>query len=278
MSLNPYLSSAQQLLNLAHHQAQQMLSLAYEQAQQLLTFPYSQQSKPPSLMSVCKAHMRPACPLAPCVKLLYNRSKVTSEKLHTELVKKSKPPRDLVTVKTQTCLRVKSPTRIKPSCIMKGQQSEHISDICSPTNLSLLKQTLAKLEPLFAHEHQPLLVTTAFPSARVNSSVKPSVEHSSATHCSVTASAQLSFVPSSTVPTAEALSIGDVQAAGIPFLAEDDDVADELFLEELSVLSYPTQGSLMVEQPRAPSAFSPSPHPSKRSHGSRAGWGAPACR
>ena len=46
MMPNPYLSSAQQLLNLAHTQ---ILSLAYQQAQQMLTFAPSQsQGSPPT--------------------------------------------------------------------------------------------------------------------------------------------------------------------------------------------------------------------------------------
>ena len=368
MSPNPYLSSAQQLLNLAHHQAQQMLSLAYEQAQQMLFLTHSQQLKPPSLMSVCEAHLRPACPLAPCSQILYNQSKVTDAWLHNELVRKSQRPKDIVTevktrtdarsthpprtkscelhspapdlplvrksklprpikhssgpiltsavgcgsclgegkhpitkptcvikaqrtaseaqavlvpefsklpkdlvtpVKTQTGPCVKSPKRIESACIMKAHPSEYISE-SSPTHISPLKQTLTKLEPLFGHEQEPLLVTTAFSSAALHSSVQPSVEHSSATQCSVLASAQLSSVLSSTVPIAEALSVGDladnsshsqggVQAAGLPLLQQGEAVAqEELFLEDLSST---TQGSLMAEQPRAPSASSLPPIP-----------------
>ena len=117
-----------------------------------------------------------------------------------------------------------------------------------------------------------MLCTTTFPSAKVNSSVKPSVEHSSATQCSVPASAQLSSALSATVPIADDLSVGDladtsshlspqrdVQAAGITLLERGEAVAqEELFLEDLS---YTTQGSLMAEQPRAPSASSLPPIP-----------------
>ena len=60
MVLHQHLSSAQQLLHLAHTQAQQMLALAYEQAQQLLVLAKRQQFSPPPLMSVCKVHHRPA--------------------------------------------------------------------------------------------------------------------------------------------------------------------------------------------------------------------------
>ena len=53
LMLNQHMSSAQQLLHLAHTQAQQMLSSAYEQAQQLLVLAERQQFSPPPLMSVC---------------------------------------------------------------------------------------------------------------------------------------------------------------------------------------------------------------------------------
>ena len=89
MMVHQHLSSAHELLNLAHTQAKQMLSLAYQQAQQVLVCDQRQQSQPPSLVSKCKAHHRPACSLAPCSNILYKRSKVTCEKLHAELVKNS---------------------------------------------------------------------------------------------------------------------------------------------------------------------------------------------
>ena len=189
--------------------------------------------------------------------------------LHAELVRKSKLPKDLVTkVKTPTCPCVISPKVSKSSSIMKAQQSESVSETFSQTHLSLLQQTLAKLELLFDHEQESLLCTTTFPSAKVNSSVK----HSSATQCSVPASAQLSSALSATVPIADDLSVGDladtsshlspqrdVQAAGITLLERGEAVAqEELFLEDLS---YTTQGSLMAEQPRAPSASSLPPIP-----------------
>ena len=152
-----HLTSAQDLLNLAYTQAQQMLSLAYQQAQQLLACAHSQRSNPPSLVSKCKAHHRPACSLTPCSQILYSQSKVTCAKLRDELVRKSKLPKALVTkVKTQASRRVKSPERSELYCTMKAQHSEPISE-SSPIYLSMLKQTLTKLEPLFAHEQEPLL-------------------------------------------------------------------------------------------------------------------------
>ena len=121
-----HLSSAQQLLNLAHTQAQQMLSLAYQQAQQVLTCSQSQGPKPPSLVSKCKAHHRPACPLAPCTQVLFNRSKVTCKKLHAELVKNSRHSKDRV-----TSVNTNHPARTKPSCTTQALKS----DSCSPAQI-----------------------------------------------------------------------------------------------------------------------------------------------
>ena len=135
MSLKPSLSSAQQLLKLAHTQAQQMLSLAYQQAQQvLLNCDQVPQSKPPSLTSVCKAHNRPACSLAPCSQILYTQSKVTCPKLHAKLIEKVKSPKTQVfRGKTQPCKHPSSLTpslqgegkhpTIKPMCVIKAQST-----------------------------------------------------------------------------------------------------------------------------------------------------------
>ena len=97
LMLNQHMSSAQQLLHLAHTQAQQMLSSAYEQAQQLLVLAERQQFSPPPLMSVCKVHHRPGCSLTPCSHILYNRSKVNNKVLQAELVRNSRQPKTLVT-------------------------------------------------------------------------------------------------------------------------------------------------------------------------------------
>ena len=114
MSLQRYISSAQQLLNIAHAQAQQMLALAHQQAQQvLLTCEQAPQTKPPSLMSKCKAHHRSACSLAPCSQILYTQSKVTCEKLHAQLIGRVKSSKTHVSrVKTQPR---KHPSRLTPS-------------------------------------------------------------------------------------------------------------------------------------------------------------------
>ena len=103
------MTQAHQLLNLAHTQAQQILDIAFQQAQQMLNLAQRNQWTPPSLMSLCKAHQRPACSLAPCAKLLYHQSKVTCPNIHTELLHKSRRPRKKENlVKTQPSL---SPTR-----------------------------------------------------------------------------------------------------------------------------------------------------------------------
>ena len=87
------MTQAHQLLNLAHTQAQQILVIAFQQAQQMLNLAQRNQSTPPSLMSLCKAHQRPACSLSPCAELLYHQSKVTCLNIHTELLHKSRRPR-----------------------------------------------------------------------------------------------------------------------------------------------------------------------------------------
>ena len=112
MVLHRHLSSAQELLNLAHTQAQQMLSLAYQQAQQVLACAQSQRSTPPSLVSKCKAHHRPACSLEPCSQVLYNQSKVTSTQLHAELVKNTRHPKDPITKaqKSESCSPAQNPS------------------------------------------------------------------------------------------------------------------------------------------------------------------------
>ena len=122
MVLHQHLSSAQQLLHLAHTQAQQMLALAYEQAQQLLALAKRQQFSPPPLMSVCKVHHRPGCSLAPCSQILYNQSKVTCEKLHAELFEISRHSKNFATnVNTQTHQCTNHPERTNPYCITQAQ-------------------------------------------------------------------------------------------------------------------------------------------------------------
>ena len=96
------MTQAHQLLNLAHTQAQQILDIAFQQAQQMLNLAQRNQSTPPSLMSLCKAHQRPACSLSPCAELLYHQSKVTCPNIHAELLHKSRRPRNRKSlVKTQ---------------------------------------------------------------------------------------------------------------------------------------------------------------------------------
>ena len=159
----------------------------------------------------------------------------------------------------------KHPT--KPTCVIKALRPAALLP-----KFSLLKQSMAQLDHLFPKAKKPMLVTTVPSSSKVTSSIKPSVEHTSATQSTMLASAPLSSILSSSVPIAEALSVGDladtsshlspqgdVQAAGFPLLEKGEAVAkQELFLEDLS---YTTQGLLMSEQPRAPSASSLPPIP-----------------
>ena len=159
----------------------------------------------------------------------------------------------------------KHPT--KPTCVIKALRPAALLP-----KFSLLKQSMAQLDHLFPKAKKPMLVTTVPSSSKVTSSIKPSVEHTSATQSTMLASAPLSSILSSSVPIAEALSVGDladtsslfssqrdVKAAGIPLLEKGEAVVKE----ELSLvdLSYTTQGSLMAEQPRAPSASSLPPIP-----------------
>ena len=145
MVLHRHLSSAQELLNLAHTQAQQMLSLAYQQAQQVLACAQSQRSTPPSLVSKCKAHHRPACSLEPCSQVLYNQSKVTSTQLHAELVKNTRRPKDPMTKAQKSESR--SPAQ-NLSLAMKSKlpvKSESCSPAQNPSLENLLPVKKSKL-------------------------------------------------------------------------------------------------------------------------------------
>ena len=104
------MTQAHQLLNLAHTQAQQILDIAFQQAQQMLNLAQRNQSTPPSLMSLCKAHQRPACSLSPCAELLYHQSKVTCLNIHTELLHKSRRPR-----KKENLVKTQPNTHFLPS-------------------------------------------------------------------------------------------------------------------------------------------------------------------
>ena len=155
----------------------------------------------------------------------------------------------------------KHPT--KPTCVIKALQTAALLP-----KFSLLKQSMAQLDHLFPKAQKPMLATTATSSSKVTSSVKPSVEHTSATQSTVLASAPLSSSLSSSVPIAKDISVGnlhstfsqsDAQAASTPSLEQE-----ELIMEDLSNLPNTKQeGSLVVEQPRAPPAPSLPPIPKK---------------
>ena len=282
MVLYRHLSSAQELLNLAHTQAQQMLSLAYQQAQQVLACAQSQRSTPPSLVSKCKAHHRPACSLEPCSQILYSQSKVTCTQLHTELVKNTRHPKDPITKaqKSESCSLAQNPTLknllpvkksklprpvkhsgpipmdegkhpvTKPTCVIKAQRT------ASGTQFSLLHQTMASLNQLFTPQQKTLHATSSSSSAAVTSLVEPDVEPSSAPLFPVLASAQLSTELSSTVPSAADTSACDLAAVSIESQREVLFDADPSFTpSHLRHLNNPTF-SLEGEPALLPDCFS----------------------
>ena len=282
MVLHRHLSSAQELLNLAHTQAQQMLSLAYQQAQQVLACAQSQRSTPPSLVSKCKAHHRPACSLEPCSQILYSQSKVTCTQLHTELVKNTRHPKDPITKaqKSESCSLAQNPTLknllpvkksklprpakhsgpipmdegkhpvTKPTCVIKAQRT------ASGTQFSLLHQTMASLNQLFTPQQKTLHATSSSSSAAVTSLVEPDVEPSSAPLFPVLASAQLSTELSSTVPSAADTSACDLAAVSIESQREVLFDADPSFTpSHLRHLNNPTF-SLEGEPALLPDCFS----------------------
>ena len=214
MSLQHYLSSAQQLLNLAHAQAQQMLSLAYQQAQQvLLNCDQAPQIKPPSLMSVCKAHNHPACSRVPCSQILYNQSKVTCHQLQAELIKRSKRPRTKAT-KTQSVKQA----RINELGYPAPQPSTIKRSRSFPT-------FPPGLEPLMGEGKHPIKPTCVIKTPRT------------------AATSQILTLPKQSMAKPDE---GDAAAKEEPILEASFNIK---------------QGSLMAEQPGAPSAPNPPPIP-----------------
>ena len=214
MSLQHYLSSAQQLLNLAHAQAQQMLSLAYQQAQQvLLNCDQAPQIKPPPLMSVCKAHNHPACSRVPCSQILYNQSKVTCHQLQAELIKRSKRPRTKAT-KTQSVKQA----RINELGYPAPQPSTIKRSRSFPT-------FPPGLEPLMGEGKHPIKPTCVIKTPRT------------------AATSQILTLPKQSMAKPDE---GDAAAKEEPILEASFNIK---------------QGSLMAEQPGAPSAPNPPPIP-----------------
>jgi len=224
MVLHRHLSSAQQLLHLAHTQAQQMLSLAYQQAQQMMTLAESQRFKPPSLVSKCKAHNRPACPLAPCSHILYHQSKVTCDKLRHKLVKNSWHTKDSVYP------RINHPARTESSCTTQALQS----DSCPP----------AQFVPKVRKSKLPLPIK---PSSRST--------HTSPLNCgSPMGEGKHPIKPTCMIKASR-------MAAALSRFSELTTLDKELTLESPSDFYNITQGSPVGKQPGAPLAPNPPPIP-----------------
>ena len=201
-----------------------MLSLAYQQAQQMMTLAEGQRFKPPSLVSKCKAHNRPACPLVPCSHILYHQSKVTCDKLRHKLVKNSWHTKDSVYP------RINHPARTESSCTTQALQS----DSCPP----------AQFVPKVRKSKLPLPIK---PSSRST--------HTSPLNCG-------SPMGEGKHPIKPTCMIKASRMAAAPSRFSQLTTLDkELTLESPSDFYNITQGSPVGKQPGAPLAPNPPPIP-----------------
>merc|ERR1719209_107636 len=193
-------------------------------------------------MSVCKVHHRPGCSLAPCSRILYNQSRVTCQNLHAELVEVSRHSKDFATnVNTQTHQCTNHPERTNPCCVTQAQ-TQMIPFGPKSKLPRPIKRSSGSTRTLQKKLPGPIKrspgSTHTFP---LNfGSPMGEGKHPNKPTCVIKASRT---------------------AAAFSRLSELTTLEEQLMLESPLDVCNITQGSPVVEQPRAPLAPNPSPIP-----------------